>query len=587
MKIFYSIIFGLLLFNFVYAREKIANYSISGTIIDEPKFYESDSKEMASYNFKILVSDNKEIFVRYYVRRVGVQLSDKVPKKGELFKETATFSKSDDAKSKILGWAEINNDIPVAELLKRKKSLNGSTSEAGHKLNDKFEQIETNLNAIKQIKTDLGDFDEIKKHLKDFENLMKDKENKRKIDIEYSKQVVFTVQLQLNEVKEKLGGKNGIEMSFSQTLAFYLPIKVVDIESMQFENLKTKAKNDMTAFISKNKEKNWLFEKRNLSTLNKKIELSLYALAPLKNHSMVLSDEVIQDLIKLNPGENVAPISKDAAKNKYDCIKSSNGDGTLCVFKVVSPNKTDFITFRQLKKDGAVYGLQVSALDQKYEKIALDLFFQTGGVVEELMSPTLAQQENLKKAMLKSMSESIKADDGPASKATKKAFELTENHEKNPSAKTKADLSNFAKDQYEYFSAKARQSYAKMKLVGIYTALKSFYIEWQDYTTDLELLEIEASTDKDHYVCGFFNEYVPKIPELKTANKKTYKNDLFDNSKSLRAQYVEQFPKDANVTPKKSFKVACVGNIDSDAKLDIWTIDDNKMMVNVQSDLPE
>ena len=586
MRVICFLILMFFIFNNANAREKILNYSLQGTIIDEPEFYESDSKEMAVYKFKILTSENKEIYVSYFVRRIGVQLSDEVPIKGQPIKKTATFFKSDDAKSKIFGFAEINNDLPVNELLKIKKADQNSERGSQVKLTEKIDQLEVNVKNIKKINTELGDLDEINKNLKEFEYLMKDKENKRKIDDQFSKQVVFNVQLQLNEEKIKLGGKNGFEASFSQTLVFYLPLKVVDINSLLLADLNSKAKNDISNFISKNKEKNWLFEKRKLSSKNNKIELSLYALAPKKNYSMSLSEELIQDLIQLNPGESVVPLSKKEVKNKYDCIVSSNGNGKLCVFKVMSANKSKFTTFRQLKKDGSIYGLQVSALDQKYEKIALELFFQTGGVVEELMSPTLSEQENLKKSMLKSISE-LNNEDDHKSGSTKKAFELIENYEKNPNKKNKEDISNFAQHQYDYYSAKARQSYAKLKLLNIYTALKSYYSERQDYTTDLALLNIEPSEDKNQYVCGFFSEYIPKKTDLEFTNKKTYINDLFGDIKSVRNQFVNHFPKDSIVNPKKGFKAACVGNIDNDAKLDVWTIDENKLLINIQSDLPE
>jgi hypothetical protein len=77
----------------------------------------------------------------------------------------------------------------------------------------------------------------------------------------------------------------------------------------------------------------------------------------------------------------------------------------------------------------------------------------------------------------------------------------------------------------------------KCILATIYADLKAFQSEHDFYSTDLKALNIEG------------------------LDKLNYKADC--------------------TVTNDSFKVVAIGNFDDDAKLDVWTIDDKKNLVNI------
>lgn len=135
------------------------------------------------------------------------------------------------------------------------------------------------------------------------------------------------------------------------------------------------------------------------------------------------------------------------------------------------------------------------------------------------------------------------------------------------------------------YLGKARQSEAKINLAVIYSSEKAFNAEYSTYTSDLEAMMITNDTKKPRYLCGFAKPFENKVPDVPGYDPKRI-DYTFLKLPELTAlkDLAKHFPKDAVVTAT-SFKAACVGNVDEDADLDIWTIDDKKAMVNVKSDI--
>lgn len=127
--------------------------------------------------------------------------------------------------------------------------------------------------------------------------------------------------------------------------------------------------------------------------------------------------------------------------------------------------------------------------------------------------------------------------------------------------------------------AAARQSEAKILLVELATMELIFHIDNSSFTSDLKILELKPS-EKSLYKIGFI------APSKE--NQKTNPN-LF-NSDALKWQYDDRFGlanfnwSDAKkyckdcFASKNGFKAIAIGFI---PKLDVWTIDQDKKMVNV------
>jgi len=124
--------------------------------------------------------------------------------------------------------------------------------------------------------------------------------------------------------------------------------------------------------------------------------------------------------------------------------------------------------------------------------------------------------------------------------------------------------------QYEAESeavrAKARQSEAKTNLGAIYVAQLAFYSNYNRYGKTFKEINWEP------------------------AGQNLYSYFLSDeviNSKRGGPTWLPDGMESINYNPKKEFRAMAVGNIDSDNTLDVWTIDEKKVLVNLINDITE
>jgi len=103
---------------------------------------------------------------------------------------------------------------------------------------------------------------------------------------------------------------------------------------------------------------------------------------------------------------------------------------------------------------------------------------------------------------------------------------------------------------YTRYQAKAQQTEAKILLAALLAGEKAWQVEYGSYTSDLEKLDLDLS-GRQRYRIGFANT----DPEF--------------------AKYCEDC-----TAGKDTFKAVAVGAIGPDKRLDVWTIDQDRMLVN-------
>lgn len=153
------------------------------------------------------------------------------------------------------------------------------------------------------------------------------------------------------------------------------------------------------------------------------------------------------------------------------------------------------------------------------------------------------------------------------------------------------------------FQCKSKQSEAKVNLSGIFTAQKSFYGEYNFYTTDL--VSINWTPDgMPLYVYGFaeagpMEENLPKsiaeVPrDYDPDRKDTASPDVISSTYSTtkmrdlsgKVLTGKDLPPDTTADAS-GFLAGAVGDVDVDhasPRLDIWTIDQNKTLRVISND---
>lgn len=144
------------------------------------------------------------------------------------------------------------------------------------------------------------------------------------------------------------------------------------------------------------------------------------------------------------------------------------------------------------------------------------------------------------------------------------------------------------------FTCRARQSEAKTNLSGIFTAEKAFRGEYGSFSTDLVTVNWMPDGNPN-YLYGFAaasqdqaDELRAVIPGYDPSRKSTDHPDVIGQPPRYGVTRMQNllpalFPAHATLT-KEAFTAAAVGNIDGDATLDVWTIDDAKALTNLVND---
>ncbi len=162
-------------------------------------------------------------------------------------------------------------------------------------------------------------------------------------------------------------------------------------------------------------------------------------------------------------------------------------------------------------------------------------------------------------------------------------------------------LASIAIPNFLTFNCRAKQSEAKTNLTGLFTAERAFYGEYDTYTTDLITMNWMPD-GSPAYVYGFSQagprptaEILSKIPGLDPARRTTddprvlspagqvnYQTTRMHSSNGLPLT-AQSLPPDTHAT-KTEFLAGATGDVDNDGILDVWTIDDHRLLINVSDD---
>lgn len=154
-------------------------------------------------------------------------------------------------------------------------------------------------------------------------------------------------------------------------------------------------------------------------------------------------------------------------------------------------------------------------------------------------------------------------------------------------------LSAIAVPNYQRFQAKARQSEARSLLSGLYTAQKAFHSEWMDYHSDFQVVGY-APEGRLRYLVGFGGG-TAALPAGYTGPT----DAGWDNSAQFCAANATVCTNGADATAAldaasitsaagaspDTFIAEAEGNIDDDAVLDRWLVNQAKTFTNPTSDL--
>lgn len=155
-------------------------------------------------------------------------------------------------------------------------------------------------------------------------------------------------------------------------------------------------------------------------------------------------------------------------------------------------------------------------------------------------------------------------------------------------------LAAIAVPNFQRFQAKARQAEAKSSLAGIYTAEKAFQAEWNQYFTDFRNIGYrpEGTFRYEHGFAGGINSPVNYTGAGVGANAAAVNFStlagpwcgaapaVLNGCSVIRAPVPPVAPAPAALTAV-TFVAEANGDIDGDAVLDRWTVDQDKTFVQV------
>lgn len=158
-------------------------------------------------------------------------------------------------------------------------------------------------------------------------------------------------------------------------------------------------------------------------------------------------------------------------------------------------------------------------------------------------------------------------------------------------------LAAIAVPNFLKFQCKSLQAEAKTNLRGLYIAEKSFHAEYGYYTSDLNAINWQPFS-RPRYIYGFYYplEDAPSngpadhdVDRSDTTHDDVLAKGGYDNSLAMTkngdALTLDELPEDSYVE-RNEFVAAAVGDVKADSfnSLDIWTIDQDGNVVNVEDD---
>ena len=146
-------------------------------------------------------------------------------------------------------------------------------------------------------------------------------------------------------------------------------------------------------------------------------------------------------------------------------------------------------------------------------------------------------------------------------------------------------LAAIAVPNFQKFTAKSKQSEAKSNLSALYSSERAFQAEWQTYATAFESVGY-APVGTLRYEHGFQNAFPLAWPNgynppgVMSPNSAAYCAIAANGCNISQSPVAPGAVVTAAMTPT-TFTAQARGDIDGDATIDIWTMDQTKTLINV------
>jgi type IV pilus assembly protein PilA len=158
-------------------------------------------------------------------------------------------------------------------------------------------------------------------------------------------------------------------------------------------------------------------------------------------------------------------------------------------------------------------------------------------------------------------------------------------------------LAAIAVPNYQKFTAKSKQSEAKSNLSALYSAERAFFAEWQTYITNFNVIGY-APTGMLRYQHGFLTAF-NTLPTNYSGSAVVAGNDstvgfcsqgaamaaAWTNGCNVQLVPVAPGALQASTAAATTFNASAVGDIDGDATIDRWNINQAKTVTSVQDDV--
>ena len=149
------------------------------------------------------------------------------------------------------------------------------------------------------------------------------------------------------------------------------------------------------------------------------------------------------------------------------------------------------------------------------------------------------------------------------------------------------------------------RSSMKVSLAALYAAQKSFYSEYARYSTDFNALGYSPEDETFRHKTGFLKTFTPLEPtsETEARSRQVSSFDELDayyrerdpngrlpfspETESLDLEDAARFCRKGCTASETEFEILSAANLDDDPELDVWLIDETKMLVHVNDDLAQ
>lgn len=157
-------------------------------------------------------------------------------------------------------------------------------------------------------------------------------------------------------------------------------------------------------------------------------------------------------------------------------------------------------------------------------------------------------------------------------------------------------LAAIAVPNYQRFTAKSKQSEAKSNLAALYSAQRAFQSEWQTYNTRFSVVGY-APSGMLRYQHGFLTDFatlpsnypggapVGVAGDSDTTAWCTQGAGAPTNGCNVQIVPVAPGALDASTATATTFNASAVGDIDGDADIDHWSINQDKTLDNTGTEL--